>query len=151
MQLSQKEKSLIKDLKDEEKLCFDKYSKYASAAYDPQLKNLFSSIASVEQNHYNSLSQIENGSAPAPSGAQQPCPQFSSAYSASDNSNEKQNDSFLCSDLLATEKHASSLYNTYVFEFKDDQTRKLLAHIQQEEQQHGKMLYDYMSCNGMYS
>jgi len=28
--------------------------------------------------------------------------------------------------------------------------RDALNHIQKEEQEHGKMLYDYMSVNGMY-
>ena len=64
---------------------------------------------------------------------------------------EKKQDGFLCSDLLATEKHASSLYNTCIFEFRDPAARQTLNHIQKEEQEHGKALYDYMTANGMYS
>ena len=52
-------------------------------------------------------------------------------------------------DLLADEKHVSSLYNTSVFEFNDNSLRDTLNHIQKEEQQHGKMIYDYMSANYM--
>ena len=42
MTLTQKEKDLLKDLKDQEKLCVDKYKKHADAASYPQIKNLFS-------------------------------------------------------------------------------------------------------------
>ena len=54
-------------------------------------------------------------------------------------------------DLLATEKHASALYNTCVFEFTYPEARKMLNHIQAEEQQHGEKIYAYMKCNNMYS
>ena len=36
MQLTQKETDLLKDLKSQEKLCVEKYTKYASQALDPQ-------------------------------------------------------------------------------------------------------------------
>ena len=75
-------------------------------------------------------------------------PSFTAAYSG--DSKEKQNDCVLCSDVLAGEKHVSALYDSCVFEFKDGAARNVLSHIQQEEQQHGKMLFDYMQANGMY-
>ena len=40
MQLSQKETELLKDMKNTEKLCIDKYTKAAEQAHDPQLKQL---------------------------------------------------------------------------------------------------------------
>ncbi|MDO4732875.1 MAG: spore coat protein, partial [Bacillota bacterium] len=61
------------------------------------------------------------------------------------------NDSYLCSDALSTEKHVSAAYNTCIFEFRDQNVRNALNHLQKEEQQHGKMVYDYMSANGMYN
>jgi spore coat protein CotF len=64
---------------------------------------------------------------------------------------DKQADCYLCSDLLADEKHVSGLYNTSIFEFNDKQIRDTLNHIQKEEQEHGKAIYDYMSVNNMYS
>ena len=70
------------------------------------------------------------------------------SYSAEES---KKRDAFLCSDLLATEKHASSLYDTCVFEFADPQARQVLNHIQTEEQEHGLKLYEFMNNNGMYS
>ena len=59
MQLTQKETSLLKDLKDQEKLCEEKYRKHAAAASDPQLKNLFSRLAQTEKAHYDMLVQME--------------------------------------------------------------------------------------------
>ena len=150
MQLTQKETSLLKDLKGQEKLCIDKYNKSAQAAVDPQLKGLFSQLASVEQGHYNMLGQIEKGATVQPIAGGSAKQQFTDKYGVSD-SPDKQNDCYLCTDLLTTEKHASSLYDTCVFEFRDDNVRKVLASIQQQEQEHGKMIYDYMSKNSMYS
>ncbi len=150
MQLTQKEKDLLKDLKGQEKLCVDKYNKHAGCASDQQLKDLFSGIAKVEQQHLDTLTQIENGSAPQMSGQSQQQPSFKAVYGTGEDE-KKKNDSYLCTDLLAGEKHVSSLYNTCVFEFKDQKARDALNHIQKEEQSHGKMIYDYMSTNNMYS
>lgn len=152
MQLTQKETSLLKDLKGQEKLCVEKYTKYSSLALDPQLKELFTAIANTEQQHLNTLTQIENGNAPTSnSGSGQTVKTaFSSTYGMGDTP-DKQSDCYLCSDLLADEKHVSGLYNTSIFEFSDTTLRDTLNHIQKEEQEHGKAIYDYMSANNMYS
>ena len=149
MQLTQKETALLKELKGQEKLCAEKYEKYSEAARDPQLKDLFSRIAAVERGHISTLTAIENGSAPAASGAAQPAPAFTAAYKIGE-TEDKKNDCYLCTDALATEKHASGLYDTCVFEFTQNELRAALNHIQSEEQGHGKMIYDYMSANAMY-
>ena len=150
MKLTEKERTLIEDLKGQEKLCVEKYSKYAAEASDSQLKDLFHGIASVEQQHYSTLESIEGGTVPGTSSGSSgttPLPQsFSKAPAGSDT----KTDAYLCSDLLSTEKHASHLYDTCVFEFQDTAVRQTLGHIQQEEQTHGKLLYDYMKVNGMY-
>ena len=39
-----KETSLLKDLKNQEQLCVDKYAEYAKRAHDPELKQLFEDI-----------------------------------------------------------------------------------------------------------
>ena len=152
MTLSAKELSLLKDMKDSEQLCIDKYTKGASAAADGQLKNLFSTLVSHERTHLDTLTKIEqNGSAPAMGGGDaQPQMSFIATYTQGDTSENAKNDAYLCSDALSGEKHVSALYNTCVFEFRDASVRDALAHIQTEEQNHGKMLYDYMSTNGMY-
>ena len=149
MQLSQKESELLKELKDQEKLCIEKYTKHSSCAKDPQLKNLFSSLASGEQQHLAALDALGEGTVPSPftaGGAQQ---SFTNTYSAADNP-DKQADCYLCTDLLTSEKHSSHLYDTCVFEFKDKNARDLLNSIQKQEQGHGKAIYDYMAANSMY-
>lgn len=154
MQLSQKETSLLKDMTDQEKLCAEKYRKNASQASDPQLKSLFTDLASAEDQHLNTLNEISAGNCPdvssGSSGASGSAGKTFTAFHTAETA-DKENDAFLCSDLLSGEKHASHLYDTCIFEFTDECVRQTLNHIQKEEQQHGKMIYDYMNTNGMYS
>ncbi len=150
MPLTQKETTLMKDMKDGEKLCIDKYTRAASAACDPQLKNLFSTLAENECKHLDTLNQIEGGTVPATGGGSASIPTFTATYTAGDTSECAKTDAYLCKDALTGEKQVSSLYNTCIFEFNDEKTRECLAGIQKQEQVHGKMLYDYMKANGMY-
>ncbi len=150
MQLTQKETELLKDLKTQEKLCADKYNQYAQSAIDPQLKNLFSQIAEVEQQHLKTIEQLEGGTVPTPGGGSSPQPSFNANYAVAE-TEDKKHDCYLCTDALTTEKHASHLYDTCIFEFKQENIRTLLNGIQKEEQNHGKMIYDYMTKNAMYS
>lgn len=151
MTLTPKETSLLKDMKDSEQLCIDKYTRGADTAHDGQLKNLFSTLASHERTHLDTLTKIEqSGTAPAMGGGGEQPMTFTATYTQGDTSEAAKNDAYLCSDALAGEKQVSSLYNTCVFEFRDASVRAALAHIQTEEQNHGKMIYDYMSVNGMY-
>ena len=152
MTLTQKENSLLCDLKSQEQLCIEKYGKYSDEACDPALKNLFTSIKTTETKHLETINRILGGeevqmnSAPPTAqserytGAASSCPQ-----------DKKQADSFLCKDALSKEKHVSSLYDTSIFEFSSPTLRDTLAHIQKEEQNHGERLYEYMKINGMYS
>lgn len=151
MQLTQKESGLLKDLKDQEKLCVDKYTKHADAAHDPQLKQLFTQIADVERSHLKAITSMESGTVPS-SVSDTPAPKggFTAIYGAGD-TDEKKADTYLCTDLLATEKHASHLYDTSIFEFTTEDARAALNTIQKHEQLHGKLIYDYMSKNSMYS
>lgn len=151
-QLSQKETELLKDMKNTEKLCIDKYTKAAEEANDPQLKQLCIHIAQIEQGHLDTLTKIENGQSTSSGGGSQQSqqPTFTEYYGPAD-SEEKKHDSFLANDLLTTEKHASHMYDTCIFEFKDENNRQTINHIQKEEQEHGKQLYDYMQKNSMYS
>ena len=150
MQLTQKERSFVKDLKSQEQLCIDKYTKYAECAKDGQLKNLFTTIANAEKSHLDTLTQIENGSIPQmSSGGGTTPPTFTATYN-SIQTPEKSADEYLCKDTLTMEKHVSSVYNTSIFEFCSQDLRNILNHIQKEEQEHGKQLFDYMSANSMY-
>lgn len=150
MQLTQKETELLQELKSQEQLCVEKYKKYAEDACDGQLKTLFNTIGGQEQTHLDTLNSMLGGTVPMMSGGSQ---QQNSAAPQQSNCDEaqKQKDSYLCEDTLSTEKHVSGTYDTCIFEFADASARDALNHIQKEEQQHGKRLYDYMAANGMYS
>ena len=150
MTLTQKETSLLKDLKGQEQLCIEKYGKYESEACDTQLKTLFSSIKATEQSHLETINKIMNGEEVAmPSNS--PTAKKWSGTPSSCPAEQKNKDAFLCKDALTMEKHVSSLYDTSIFEFSSPTLRDTLNHIQKEEQNHGEELYSYMSANGMYS
>ena len=70
-------------------------------------------------------------------------------YTAMSSPEDKQQDSFLATDCIATEKLVSGEYNSEVFAFGDSGVRKLLADIQVEEQNHAEMLYKYKMANNM--
>ena len=55
MTLTQKETTLLNDLRSQEQLCIEKYGKYSDAANDPTLKSLFTSL---KENEEKQLSQI---------------------------------------------------------------------------------------------
>ena len=152
MTLTPKENSLLSDLKSQEKLCIEKYGKYENEACDPALKNLFSSIKTTEENHLTTINRILNGeevamAEPAPKAKDEKANLPESSASGE----EKTRDSFLCADALAMEKHVSSVYDIAIFEFSSPTLRDTLNHIQKEEKNHCKELYDYMSKNNMYS
>ena len=151
MTLTQKESTLLADLRSQELLCIEKYSRYATMANDPALRKVFSDISRTEQSHLATVSEILAGnevsvSSESPSAtAAKICPSPSPCTA-----DEKQDDAYLCRDALAMEKHVSSVYDTCVFEFTSPVVRDTLAHIQKEEQNHGEMLYNYLAANGMY-
>lgn len=151
MILSQKESMLLQDMMTQEQLCIEKYSQYAQKADDPALKSLCQTLGQTEQQHYNTLEQMSKGTVPQMN-AQQQVPQSGqqAQQPAPSSAKASKQDEYLCQDLLSTEKHVSSTYNTAIFEFKDAGMRDALNHIQKEEQEHGKKLYDYMSQHNIY-
>lgn len=159
MTWTQKETSLLKDLKGQEQLCVDKYGKYAAAACDPELQQIFRQIQQTEQSHLQTITTLLNGQMPQQNGQsqqnqqkQKPLQQYAQfpPQGASDVQQAFQHDKFLAEDALCTEKEVSGAYNTSIFEFRDPQVRQILHQIQGAEQQHGEMLYQYMAKNGMY-
>ncbi len=77
MTLNQKESTLLKDLRTQEQICVDKYTKYSNEACDAQLKTLFSQIRDREQQHIQTLDQIASGTVPQmQAGSQQQQPQM---------------------------------------------------------------------------
>ena len=152
MNLTQKETTLISDMKSQEQLCIEKYGKYAQLAHDPELKNLFSTLAQNEQKHLDTLNQIMQGTEVSMPQASPSAVQAKLQCKTSPcNEVEKKNDAYLCKDALSMEKHVSGVYNTCVFEFSSPVLRDTLAHIQKEEQNHGEQLYNYLNCNNMYN
>lgn len=133
------------------KSCIEKYGRYAQQAKDPELKNLFQTLQQKEREHYDSLERVLNGEVP-----QCNCNdsdgrdyQPKATYTAMSSPEDKQQDAFLATDCIATEKLVSGEYNSEVFAFGDSGVRKLLADIQVEEQNHAEMLYKYKTVNGM--
>ncbi len=151
MTLTQKETSLLSDLKSQEQLCIEKYNQYSGMAHDPELKALFSNLEQTEKKHLDTINKILNGTEVSMP-AQSPSATQAKLQCKMSNCNEveKKQDAYLCKDALSMEKHVSSVYNTSVFEFSNPVLRDTLAHIQKEEQNHGEQLYDYLSCNNMY-
>lgn len=152
LSFTQKEKMLLEDQKTHEQVCIEKYTNYANQAQDQQLKALFQTYVTQEQQHLDSINQMLNGQLP-PMGQgqqqnqQQSTPQSSNMQGAMAN----QADAALCTDMLMTEKYVSDAYNTAIFEFRDTNVRQVLNHIQKEEQQHGEGIFNYMQNNGMYN
>ncbi|HOL17834.1 MAG TPA: spore coat protein [Bacillota bacterium] len=152
IQLGQKERMLLEDQKKHEEICIKKYNNYAAQASDPQLKQLFSTYAGQEQQHYDTINQILAGQMPG-MGQQKGQQQQQMQQAASMGrlpAGSYQNDAALCNDMLMTEKYVSNTYDTAIFEMADTNVRQALNHIQKEEQQHGEGIFNYMKNMGMY-
>ncbi len=151
MTLTQKETQYLNEFKSQEQLCIQKYTKYATAAKSPALKNMFSTLAQGEQSHLDTINQLLQGNQPT----MQPAPSATQAVFNEQVSYDKQedrdDDKLLCQDMLAMEKHVSGGYNIGIFECSNPTLRDTLAHIQKEEQNHGEQLYSFMAACGMYS
>ena len=156
MTWTQKEASLLEDLRSQEQLCVDKYGKYAAAACDPELQQLFRQIQQTEQSHLQTVTSLKNGQMPQQNGQQNQNSQQLQRYAeftppqGMNLQQAMEHDKFLAEDALCTEKEVSGAYNVSIFEFRDPQVRQLLHQIQGAEQKHGEMLYQYMANNGMY-
>lgn len=156
LNLTQKERLLLEDQKSHEEICVQKYHSFANQVQDPQLQQLLRDYGTQEQQHLQTINQILAGQVP-------PLPQQSQsggrAMPSTGGANPGpgavtstgQNDALLLNDLLMTEKYVSGTYNTAIFEFRDSNIRRILNHIQKEEQQHGEGIFNYMQSHGMYN
>ncbi len=155
--LTQKERLLLEDQKSHEELCVKKYTEASNQAQDPQLKQIFQNHAQAEQEHLNSINQILSGKVPSMNQQQGQQNQQNQQGMESGNQSQmnvgnfNQKDKDLCHDLLNTEKYVSSTYDTTIFECTDTNVRKVLNHIQKEEQQHGEDIFNYIISKGMYT
>ncbi len=144
-------------MKKEEELCVIKYRNYAQQASDQQLSQLFNQLGGKEQEHYDTINQILKSGGQSQAGqsqaGQSQAGSQTTPSSATINLNQMgagSSDKYLLQDMLSTEKFVSSAYDTSVFECTQPNIRQALQHIQQEEQNHGEQLYQYMSSHGMY-
>ena len=145
---TQKERTLLEDQKSHEEMCVKKYFLYANKAKDEQLKQFCKANEMSERTHFDSISQLLNGTLPnmnqqqsQSSGQNMDIAQVQGTYSDKD----------ICTDILMTEKYVSAAYNTAIFEFKDTNVRDVLNHIQKEEQKHGEAIFQYMNSKGLYN
>jgi len=159
--ITQREQKILEDQRRHEEMCVQKYGNYADQAQDPELKQMFQTYAGQEQEHLNTLNQMLAGTAPdiqqkSQQGqqnqqqSQQLEQQARAAQNAMQNTMVNQKDEMLCRDQLSTEKYVSSSYNTAIFDFGDTNARKVLNHIQKEEQEHGEGIMNYMKKKGIY-
>lgn len=59
-------------------------------------------------------------------------------------------DKDILTDMLMTEKYVSGTYETAIMESANEAVRNALRQIQDEEQQHAKMIFDAMNQRGWY-
>lgn len=165
--LSQKAQTMLTEAQAAEQLCAHKYTQAAKQAQCPKLSQLFNNIAAQEANHAQMLSQMLGGQIPqfnpqtsamqGIANQQQPTSPYATSPSVMQNAMSTNNtqshaaDKELLDDLLKDEKYTSSLYDQAIFEQTDGHARQLLNTIQTQEQEHGKMLFDYMNSHGMYA
>ena len=109
MILSEREKTVIQDLQTQEQSCVTKYAKYAAQAKDPELRNLFENLKQKEQNHYDSLTKVLSGNVPSVDCNDSDGKDYQPAacYDSMTNPQDKQDDSFLATDCIGTEKMVS--------------------------------------------
>ena len=154
--LTQKERLLLEDQKKHETICVQKYNSYTNHAQDPELKQLFKTYASQEQQHLDTINQMLGGRVPnlqQQQGQQKQHNQHMPQGTLMPGLGTAQNnsDAALCEDMLMAEKYVSNTYNTAIFEFTNSEARQVLNHIQKEEQQHGEGIFNYMQSKGMYT
>ena len=149
MKLNQKETQLINELKNQEQLCIRKYDFYAAQAKDPELKNLFKTILKREQQHLDMLESLLGGTVPQIKNHQPEAVKYDPQASHQGNSEEKEFDKFLCTDIIATEKYVATDYNNDLFYFASTDVRNVLNAIMTDEQNHAEMIWKYKVANKM--
>ena len=149
--LTEKEKYIIEDLKSQEKLCIQKYAFYEQMAYDPELRKLFKNIKEKEEKHLQSLNDVMSGNIKDADVNDYAAQNYHPKVDFHKNSSQEEidHDSFLATDAITMEKYVSSAYNFDLFQFKNNKLRRLLADIEVEEQNHAEMLYKYKVANAM--
>lgn len=63
---------------------------------------------------------------------------------------DRLNDKQILNDMLMTEKYIGNSYETAIMETANHDVRSALQHIQREEQEHAKAIFDAMQQRGWY-
>lgn len=139
MEWTEKERMLLKELKEVEDVSIRRYELEEQHATDPKLKALFGRIRQEEEGHLKTLEELERGIIPMMAGGKQ-----QENESGASGELEDSRDAFFCHDGLESEKLASSQYDQAIFAFRDSSVRNILNHIQKEEQEHGRLLSEFI-------
>ena len=156
IQLTQQERKVLQDHMQHEEVCIQKYDQYAQKTSDPQLKSMFNQFAQQERQHYNSLDQLLQGKQPA-TGGQSGQNQGQGRQTAHARKQTRQgggaqgnnSDALMCRDAMMMEKFISDSYDNGIFDSTNPVVRQTLQHIQDEEQQHGEGLLNYLHQHGL--
>lgn len=149
MELKSQEEQLVTNLKSQEKLCVQKYDFYATQAKDPELRSLFKKLATYEQNHYDMLNDLLNGSVPRIKVKSPLAVDYEPKATHPGDQAGKDFDKFLCTDIIATEKYVAAAYNNDLFSFASPEVRNVLNAIMTDEQNHAEMIWKYKVANKM--
>lgn len=139
MEWTEKERMLLQELKAVERVSIKRYEEDEEHAATPKLKQLFARIRREEEEHLKTLEELERGIIPMMGGKKQ---QGSEPPVSTESRDGK--DEYFCHDGLESEKFASAQYDRAIFEFRDSSVRDMLNHIQKEEQEHGRLLSEYI-------
>jgi len=90
VQLTQKERTLLQELKSHEELCVQKYQSYSSQAKDVKLQQLFSSLSQKESKHLDSINSMLSGQIPNVQSSSQQSGQSSSQSMTSSQSGQSE-------------------------------------------------------------
>lgn len=103
MNWTEKEKLLFKDLKTSERTSIEKYGDFEGRACDPELKQLFGRIRQQEEEHLQTLEQMEGGVIPMMAGGGQQSGQGQSDKCGTAEPHDYGADAHLCADALESE------------------------------------------------
>ncbi|MFO8061130.1 MAG: ferritin-like domain-containing protein [Bacillota bacterium] len=150
IQITQQERKLLQDHTRHEEVCINKYEQYAQQASDPQLRNMFSQFASQERQHRDSLDKLLQGQQPGTGGSVRQGQTSVRRHKRTETAGaDPEGDALMCRDAMMMEKFISDSYDTGIFSSANPVVRQTLQHIQDEEQQHGEGLLNYLQEHGM--
>lgn len=156
--LTQREKLMLKDALQHEKICIAKYGGYARGLQDQELAQMFDTLQKQEEKHAQTISSLLGepmAGGQSQAGAQSKM-EVGQIGAGAGQMNMAQaitglSDQQTLEDMLMTEKYVADNYNMTVLESASPQVRQALQHIQKEEQQHAEQIFNAMDERGWYN